>query len=266
MTQTHLRWIRMPLPVGADWQKQLVQDVYPFLEAADATGVINQWYFNCIYQRGPIMDIYIQADSKAVHSVLRPTLRKRFGNVVTLEHPNKLLNGIRPQFSIKPANMEVEILTDLNVVSTQIVASNTLGKAGLSECYAEVLAALESLDRDPDWISAFAKTQLGDWLDTYFQSRIPAHDFADRQNQEAQLLSFLSNQKPIPERAFIHPQKTAWTEGFQALDGEFSAKRLLAKALNEHINRYGLSPFQVGQLWLSASMVPHEVGGQVSLN
>lgn len=251
MTQTHLRWIRMPLPVHSDWKQTFINDLHPLLEAADATGVVNQWYFKRSYQRGTLLDVYIQTDSTALHSVLRPILEKRFGAFIAPEHPSKLLASLSPRFKIVPADIEEDPLTDLHVISTQLVAGNSLGQTDLGNCFSEISAALGGLDRDSEWISAFAKTQLGNWLDQYFINRDASDQLISRQLQEVELLSFLGQQQAIEQSVLFHAQKIGWIEGFQVLDCRFDGEDLIAKAIQAHITRYCLTDLQVGQMWLA---------------
>ena len=44
--------------------------------------------------------------------------------------------------------------------------------------------------------------------------------------------------------------KIAWIEGFQDLSMLYDGETHIAEALNAHILRYDLAPFEVGQLWL----------------
>jgi len=250
MTQTHLRWIRMPLPVDTNWKQFFAQDLHPFLEAADSTGVINQWYFNCTYKRGQLLDVYIQTDSTTVHTVLRPVLQKRYGSLVSPEHPDKLLAAISPAFTIVPADTEDDCLTDLHVISTQLVGGSSLGQSAVGDCFSEVSAALRGLDQDPAWLSAFAKIQLGNWLDQYFANRDWSDELSGRQRQETDLLKFLSQQQPIEQNVLIHAQKIGWIEGFQELERLYDGETYVENALNAHIKRRGLTALEEGQMWL----------------
>lgn len=242
----------MALPVDANWKNFLVREVHPLLESADNTGAINQWYFECVYRRGPLFDVYLETDSSAVHTILRPLLQERFGHLASRRvHPNSLLESISPKFEIMPADIDEDCLTDLHVTSTQIVASHGISTTGLTDCLTEISAALHGIKCGPEWISAFAKTQLGNWLDQYFHNRCTVDQIADRQQHEAELMQFLAQQPAIPKQALLHPKKAAWIEGFQDLFMLFDGETYIANALNQHIARYGLSPFQVAQMWLA---------------
>ena len=234
----------MALPVDANWKNFLIREVYPLLESADHTGVINQWYFNWKYQRGPVLEFYLEADSTAVHTILRPMLQERFGELTIKEHPDAMLQNLNPEFTIGPAAINEDCLTDVHVIGTQLMASH--GQhclTCLADCHAEVAAALNGVKLGEEWISAFAKTQLGNWLDQYLTNRYTSVQLRERQLQECELIKFLTQQTPIEPQVMIGSNKTKWIESFQELAQLFDGE--------EQVARYNLSSFQVGQLWLA---------------
>ncbi len=248
----------MAIPVDADWKRLLLREIYPLLESADNTGVINQWYFNWKYQRGPILEFFLEADSTAVHTILRPMLQERFGDLQVAMHDDEMLDTLTPQFDIGPADIDEDCLTDVHVIGTQLMASH--GQhclTCLGQCHTEVTTALNGVKNGEEWVSAFAKTQLGIWLDQYLDNRYSSRQMKERQAQEIELLDFLRQQTPIEVQVMIGTNKTKWIEGFQELEDQYDGEKHISNALNEHIKRYGLSSFQVGQIWLSNISLEH---------
>ncbi len=242
----------MAMPVDANWKNFLIREVYPLLQSADNTGVINQWYFNCKYQRGPVLEFFLEADSTAVHTILRPMLQERFSDIRIDEHPDERLQNLTPKFNIGPADIDEDSLTDVHVIGTQLMASHGQHSLTcLAECHTEITTALRGLKMGEEWNSAFAKTQLGHWLDGYLHNRYTPRQQKERQAQESELLEFLHQQSPIEPQVMINTNKTKWIESFQELSQLFEGEKHIALALNAHIKRYGLSAFQVGQLWLA---------------
>ncbi len=247
--------------VDKDWRHTLLHQVAPFISSAENMGAIASSYFTLTYQGHLYLELYLQAEAAAVHTVLRPALQERFGRPglpsdITPSQATRILHRDGQHLTVSRA-CQLHALPDAllqhHAASSKLYLSHTqLVQPSVSTCLEEVDLALANVElpaatTDTSALVQFAKARYQTWITNYLSNRYTHRQYEERLSQEVEVTAFLATRRMNPTIGFATAQRKKWIAATRELAAQ--APEHLPFALQQHVARYALEPFEVGMLW-----------------
>jgi len=267
MSKPLFAWISARIPVEPDWYTTLHDRVLPFFRSADVIFLCDTWFYELSYRGTVSLDLYIYADSSAIHGVLLPALRERFSE-------GKFTNNIGHELLKGRGLLEIERWDAAGHISNQLLghfhestqlycSRRVHRKPGAQSCFDELSAATRALRTGSCDLVDLFKRGYQEWISVHLSHRYAVAQADERLAQEEELTAFLISRPQLEPRALISPSADTWLAATQAVCDDHEGDLLLA--FNKHIGRYGLDDYEAGAIWASLySWAKARVGRQQS--